>query len=92
MKKIRLKNVISVVLALLLISCVFTGCKQKENEIQFLLSDNGKGAGKNFKAGFGLKSMAERAKALGGEAQFRYDEEEGFEILLTIQADKEKRV
>ena len=34
MKKNRLKNVLSVLLALLLISCIFTGCNQKESETE----------------------------------------------------------
>ncbi len=58
--------------------------KEKEGKIHFLLSDNGKGSGGALKLGFGLTTMQERAHALGGEATFLSDIEEGFEIRLQI--------
>ncbi len=57
--------------------------KKENGEIHFLLSDNGRGAEKDFALGFGLTTMQERAKALGGEVSF-YSDGEGFEIRLTM--------
>lgn len=58
--------------------------KCTDGKIEFLLSDNGKGAGsEEIALGFGLTGMRERAKSLGGEVRFTSDEE-GFEIFLTL--------
>lgn len=60
-----------------------------EGELQFLLSDNGKGLQELLKMGFGLTSMQERARAFGGEMGFTSDPDEGFEIRLTLPIDVE---
>ncbi len=60
--------------------------KVEEGEILFLLSDNGKGA-QTFSLGFGLTTMRERARALGGEVTFFSESDEGFEIRLTLPVD-----
>lgn len=66
--------------------------KIKENKIEFLLSDNGRGVNTDgLTLGFGLSSMKDRAKALGGEVRFCADEGEGFELYLTLPTDMEKR-
>ncbi len=62
--------------------------KEEEGEVKFLLSDNGKGAGEDLQLGFGLTTMGERAKALGGKMEFYSDGEEGFEICLSLPADE----
>ncbi|MBQ7913345.1 MAG: sensor histidine kinase [Clostridia bacterium] len=60
-------------------------------EISFLLSDNGRGMYEvNLKKGFGLTTMQDRAKALGGGVEFKTEEGEGFEIRLTLPLDKEE--
>jgi signal transduction histidine kinase len=59
--------------------------KKEDDNLVFLLSDNGKGlAGQPLKKGFGLTSMEERVKALGGEVEFTSEEDEGFEIRITM--------
>ncbi len=64
--------------------------KEKEGQLHFLLSDNGRGRGeKPLTLGFGLTTMQQRARALGGEVTFFSDEEEGFEIHVTLPMDKE---
>ena len=64
--------------------------KTVDGEIEFLLSDNGKGLqSKTLKTGFGLTSIQERANTFGGKAEFLSEPEEGFEIKLTIPADAE---
>ncbi len=63
--------------------------KEENGSIQFLLSDNGKGAQGALSLGFGLKTMAERAKSLGGNASFLSEIEEGFEVRLTLPTDGE---
>ena len=65
--------------------------KEKDGKLCFLLSDNGVGTcGRDLELGFGLRTMQERAKALGGEVRFVSEEDEGFEIHLTLQADVEE--
>ncbi len=53
------------------------------NVVNFLLSDNGKGA-ENFTPQFGLKKMREEAAELGGTATFRTEKDEGFEIEICL--------
>jgi signal transduction histidine kinase len=62
--------------------------KREESSLYFLLSDNGRGAGTKLTLGFGLSTMQERARSLGGEAYFE-SLEEGFELRLALPADME---
>ncbi len=60
-------------------------CKQEEDKIVFVLSDNGAGkAVENLQLGFGLTAMQNRAKALGGGVEFKSQQDEGFEIRITL--------
>ncbi len=59
--------------------------KKEEGNILFLLSDNGKGIDGEWRLGFGLTTMQERARALGGEVFFEW--EEGFEIRIILSQD-----
>lgn len=61
--------------------------KEENGKIQFLLSDNGKGVNGKIKSGFGLSTMQERAKALGGEVTLFSEPEEGFELKLVLPID-----
>lgn len=61
----------------------------ENDKIEFLLSDNGKGAGEAVEPGFGLTTMRERANSLGGVVTFESEEGEGFELHLTLPMDKE---
>ena len=64
--------------------------KQENGQLEFLLSDNGKGVEIEFlETGFGLSTMQERAKELGGKVTFHSEEDEGFEIHLSLPADTE---
>ena len=65
-------------------------CKEVDGTLHFLLSDNGKGVKGEIQFGFGLTSMQERARALGGEIAFDGEENEGVELRVTLPADKEK--
>ena len=62
--------------------------KKEGDKIRFLLSDNGKGVNGDVALGFGLSSMKERAKALGGEVQTESEWGEGFELRLVLPVDK----
>ena len=63
--------------------------KEENGEIQFLLSDNGNGLNmENLHPGFGLSAMQERAVSLGGEVRFATEEDEGFELYLSLPSDK----
>ena len=65
--------------------------KLEEEKIKFFLSDNGKGLPiEELQTGFGLTTMRDRAKSLGGEISFHSEPEEGFEILLIMPADTEE--
>ncbi|MBQ3221814.1 MAG: sensor histidine kinase [Clostridia bacterium] len=62
--------------------------KREGETLRFLLSDNGKGCKlEELKTGFGLTSMIDHAKSLGGEVKFHTEEGEGFEITLTLPVD-----
>ena len=63
----------------------FFELKDMGNFIEFLLSDNGRGADmKTFKEGFGLSGMRAKAEKLGGMVRFDSEEGEGFEIELSL--------
>jgi signal transduction histidine kinase len=63
--------------------------KVVDEKISFLLSDNGKGVEGELALGFGLSSMKERAKSLGGEVEIDSESGEGFELRLNLPIDKE---
>ncbi len=64
--------------------------KRERDKIHFLLSDNGKGlSADGWQEGFGLSTMRERARSLGGEVEFISEPEEGFEIRIILPADEE---
>ena len=57
-----------------------------------MLSDNGKGADLDtLELGFGLKSMKDRAKSLGGDIRFTSELGEGFEIEMFLPQDTEEK-
>lgn len=59
--------------------------KNTPNGFTFMLSDNGKGVNlKKLELGYGLKSMRDKAKQLGGNIYFVSEEGEGFEIHITF--------
>lgn len=65
--------------------------KNMPSGVNILISDNGRGSGGEVKEGFGLKSIREKAEALGGSCMFRSEADEGFEtkIILPPQGKKE---
>ena len=64
--------------------------KTADGKIEFVLSDNGAGLRQGeWQEGFGLRSMKERARVFGGEAEFISDPEEGFEIRINLPTDSE---
>ncbi len=65
--------------------------KKGEDKLTFTLSDNGRGMPqKDLAEGFGLSGMRARAEALGGEIAFVTEEDEGFEIHITLPLDGKK--
>lgn len=63
----------------------FFELKDMGNFVEILLSDNGKGAElHDFKEGFGLSAMRNKAEKLGGMINFVTEEGEGFEIRLSL--------
>lgn len=66
-------------------TCAKLAVKQNAGVLHIELHDNGAGAD-NFseKAGLGLRSMRERARCLGGQAQFLSKVGEGTKIHLTV--------
>lgn len=62
--------------------------RRERSDVVFLLSDNGKGADINaLSEGLGLSGMRKRAERLGGTVRFDSEENEGFEINMTLPAD-----
>ena len=65
--------------------------KIEDDKIKFLLSDNGSGLDmENFQSGFGLTTMRDRARALGGEMTMFSEPGEGVELNLTLPVDERK--
>ncbi len=64
--------------------------KQTGGEIELLVSDNGTGLGTEFKEGFGLRGMREKAEALGGRLSVSGEEGDGCELMLVIPKKKEE--
>lgn len=58
--------------------------------IEILLSDNGSGASKSFKEGYGLSAMRKKAEKLGGVISFNFEEGEGFEIRSSLPESLKK--
>jgi signal transduction histidine kinase len=59
--------------------------KTQDEEIRFLLSDNGQGIQtESLEEGFGLGSMKKEAERLGGTVAFVFEKDEGFEIHLRL--------
>ncbi len=66
--------------------------RREGSDVVFLLSDNGKGADINaLSEGLGLSGMRKRAERLGGTVRFDSEENEGFEINMTLPADGDGR-
>ncbi len=66
--------------------------KKDGERLCFLLSDNGKGVDtEQLQFGFGLTSMQERAKSLGGEIEIQSEVGEGLELRLTLPVDTEEK-
>lgn len=62
--------------------------KNSLSNISVLISDNGTGVDGEVKEGFGLKGMREKAEALGGRCDFSSEAGEGFEVEITLPANK----
>ena len=63
----------------------FFELKDMGHFVEFLLSDNGRGADmKTFKEGFGLSGMRAKAEKLGGMINFSSETDEGFEIRMSL--------
>ncbi len=67
--------------------------KEREDAIEFLLSDNGKGMKReDFQEGFGLSGMKKGVEGFGGQMSVYTEPDEGFEIRLTLpNKDEEKK-
>jgi signal transduction histidine kinase len=57
------------------------------NKIIFSLEDNGRGC-PNINKGFGLSSMEERVREVGGKIYFSSEVEEGFSINIEFKRDE----
>ena len=62
--------------------------KKSLSGLHLLISDNGRGVEGSVKEGFGLRSMREKAEALGGRCDFSSEPGEGFEVDITLPLDK----
>lgn len=66
--------------------------KSENNCVTLYISDNGKGVSGEIKPGFGLKSIAEKAKALGGDCKIASEKDEGFEVKITVAQNANGKV
>lgn len=62
--------------------------KETEGVVSLTVSDNGTGLPPDFKEGFGIRGMREKAAAFGGSIVFESDSDEGTEITVSIKAEK----
>ena len=63
--------------------------KTQDGKIRFHLSDNGTGLKtEDFKSGFGLTTMRDRVRNLGGEMYIISEPEEGFELHVELPMDR----
>ena len=63
--------------------------KSGDGKIHFLISDNGSGLNtENFESGFGLTTMRDRVRSLGGEMMIISEPDEGFELNITLPMDE----
>lgn len=65
--------------------------KKVFSDICLLISDNGCGVEGQFKEGFGIKGIREKAEALGGSLLISCEAGEGFEIEISLPAEREKK-
>ncbi len=64
--------------------------KEVDGQIEFLLSDNGRGQEMSkLKEGFGLSGMIKGVQSLGGSVSLYTELNEGFEIRLILPSDEE---
>jgi signal transduction histidine kinase len=56
--------------------------RQEDDCVVFTISDNGNGLPENFKEGFGIKGMREKATSFGGSIHYESDSGDGFEMML----------
>lgn len=64
--------------------------KKDGEKLTLLVSDNGSGVKGEFKEGFGLKGMREKAESLGGRMIVTREEGEGFEVEITLFKEGKK--
>ena len=66
--------------------------KTEEGKIRFFLSDNGTGLNtENFESGFGLTTMRDRVRKLGGDMYIMSELGEGFELNVTLPMDETQK-
>ena len=66
--------------------------KTEKGKIRFFLSDNGTGLNtENFESGFGLTTMRDRVRKLGGDMYIMSELEEGFELNVVLPMDEEQK-
>lgn len=65
-------------------SAFYVELKKVHGEISLLVSDNGSGLGADFKEGYGIKSMREKAEGFGGVMRISGEEGEGCEVSVFI--------
>lgn len=63
--------------------------KQYEGQLKLYVSDNGVGVSGEVREGFGLKGIRAKAEEFGGTAQFKGEEEEGFESEISLPVNVE---
>ncbi|MBO5736272.1 MAG: sensor histidine kinase [Clostridia bacterium] len=65
--------------------------KTEDGKIRFYLSDNGTGlVTEHFESGFGLTTMRDRVRKLGGDMYIMSEPEEGFELNISLPVDEKK--
>lgn len=62
--------------------------RAEEQKITLTVSDNGSGLAGDFREGFGIRGLREKAVSFGGSIRYGSEDGDGFEISVELPADK----
>jgi signal transduction histidine kinase len=64
--------------------------KEEAGQISLTVSDNGEGLPEDFKEGYGLRGIREKAAAFGGNSYFESESGDGLEVRVTFPKDSKE--
>jgi signal transduction histidine kinase len=61
--------------------------KEQNGNVTLTVTDNGTGLSRDFKEGFGIKGMREKAMSFGGSIRYESEDGDGLEMCVTLPKD-----